>query len=407
MKRISFLSAVFVLVFCAVSCKIGEEAYVISFDANGGKGTVPDSITVEYGDYYTLPYPYNLSKSGYVFDMWSTSPNVREGHTLYADQETSWTTRDIDGLIFYAVWKDSGLFSYSYLEESDSYSIACKDSSISSVEIPSDYEGKPITTIKASAFADNSCLEEVIIPDTVTTIEKSAFENCISLRNIEIPASVKTIGKSAFKNCKALTKIVIPKSVETIGRLAFSDCENLKKVTFSGSVYIGQAAFHSCSALESITFSSSDKAATIDEYAFFNCSKLKNISIPSNYTAINSCAFASCSSLESITVANGNTTYYSSNNCLIEKTTKVLIAGCKNSIIPADVTAIWDYAFFRMSGLTSITIPTSVTRIEGKALAVSDLTINYEGSEAQWEKISKASNWAGDYTPTITYKSTT
>lgn len=235
MKRISFLSAVFVLVFCAVSCKIGEEAYVISFDANGGKGTVPDSITVEYGDYYTLPYPYNLSKSGYVFDMWSTSPNVREGHTLYADQETSWTTRDTDGIIFYAIWKDSGLFSYSYLEESDSYSIACNDSSISSVEIPSDYEGKPITTIKASAFADNSCLEEVIIPDTVTTIEKNAFENC-----------------------KALTKIVIPKSVKTIGRLAFSDCENLKKVTFLGSVYIGNAAFHSCSALESITFSSSD-----------------------------------------------------------------------------------------------------------------------------------------------------
>ncbi len=384
MKRISFLSAVFVLVFCAVSCKIGEEAYVISFDANGGKGTVPDSITVEYGDYYTLPYPYNLSKSGYVFDMWSTSPNVREGHTLYADQETSWTTRDTDGIIFYAIWKDSGLFSYSYLEESDSYSIACNDSSISSVEIPSDYEGKPITTIKASAFADNSCLEEVIIPDTVTTIEKSAFENC-----------------------KALTKIVIPKSVETIGKSAFSDCENLKKVTFLGSVYIGNAAFHSCSALESITFSSSDKAATIDEYAFFNCSKLKNISIPSNYTAINSCAFASCSSLESITVANGNTAYYSSDNCLIEKNTKVLIAGCKNSRIPADVTVIWDYAFFRMSGLSSITIPTSVTRIEKKAFAVSDLTINYEGSEAQWEKISKASNWAGDYNPTITYKSTT
>lgn len=99
--------------------------------------------------------------------------------------------------------------------------------------------------------------------------------------------------------------------------------------------------------------------------AFYNCSGLTSITIPSSVTLINSSAFNLCSELVSITVAGGNTVYYSTNNCLIEIATKTLVLGCKSSVIPTDgsVTAIGANAFYGCTGLTSITIPSSVMSV--------------------------------------------
>ena len=76
-------------------------------------------------------------------------------------------------------------------------------------------------------------------------------------------------------------------------------------------------------------------------------------------------AFENCSSLASITVKDGNIKYHSAGNCLIKTESKILILGCKNSIIPTDgsVTSISERAFENCSSLTSITIPNSVTSI--------------------------------------------
>ena len=64
-------------------------------------------------------------------------------------------------------------------------------------------------------------------------------------------------------------------------------------------------------------------------------------------------------------VADGNTVYDSRGNCnaIIEKATNKLLYGCKNTVIPDNVTSI-DYVAFRdCTGLESITIPASVTSI--------------------------------------------
>jgi hypothetical protein len=76
-------------------------------------------------------------------------------------------------------------------------------------------------------------------------------------------------------------------------------------------------------------------------------------------------SFSNCSGLTSITVDYRNTNYHSDGNCLIKTSSKELILGCKNSIIPTDgsVTSIGDCAFSGCSGLTSITIPDRVTSI--------------------------------------------
>ena len=76
--------------------------------------------------------------------------------------------------------------------------------------------------------------------------------------------------------------------------------------------------------------------------------------------------FQGCSTLTSIVVEKGNTVYDSRENCnaIIETETNTLIQGCNNSIIPNGVTIIRHYAFYYCEGLTTITIPNSVTTIE-------------------------------------------
>ncbi len=69
--------------------------------------------------------------------------------------------------------------------------------------------------------------------------------------------------------------------------------------------------------------------------------------------------------MTSINVENDNPNYDSRDNCnaIIESANNTLILGCKNTIIPNSVTSIYD-AFNGCTGLTSIDIPNSVTKID-------------------------------------------
>jgi hypothetical protein len=80
-----------------------------------------------------------------------------------------------------------------------------------------------------------------------------------------------------------------------------------------------------------------------------------------------SSSFQYCSSLESISIDPDNEHYYSEGNCLIRKDIKMLVLGCKTSVIPEDITSIGAYAFEGCAGLTSIIIPEGVTEIGSSA----------------------------------------
>ena len=182
--------------------------------------------------------------------------------------------------------------------------------------------------------------------------------------NVVIPESVKYNGKTY--------------SVTSIGYGAFFGCSGLTSITFSNSVTeIRYEAFSGCTGLTSIELPSSIKR--IDGRAFSGCS-ISTVTIPNSVTEIakpsGESPFQHCNSLISIKVESGNTVYDSRNNCnaIIETATNELVAGCKTTIIPNSVTSIGYNSMCGFKDLTSITIPTSVTRIAFGAFQSCGLT---------------------------------
>ena len=79
--------------------------------------------------------------------------------------------------------------------------------------------------------------------------------------------------------------------------------------------------------------------------------------------------------IETIEVEKGNPFYHSAGNCLIETQTKILILGCKNSVIPDDgsVTKIGKCAFNGCQELKRIEIPDCVTELGYMSFAYTGL----------------------------------
>ena len=212
----------------------------------------------------------------------------------------------------------------------------------------------------------------------VTGIGSSAFYYCTGLMSIEIPNSVTSIGTDAFYgtawynnqpdglvyvgkvaygykgNMPNNTTIVLEEGTLGIAGDAFYKCSGLISITMPSSlISIGRSAFYGCSSLKSITIPNS--VTSIGDDAFSKCTGLISIIIPSSVTSIGDYAFEGCTSLTSIEIPNSVTSIgeYAFAGC----------SGLTSIEIPNSVTSIGYYAFQYCTGLTSITIPNSVTSI--------------------------------------------
>ena len=74
----------------------------------------------------------------------------------------------------------------------------------SSVTIPTEIDGYPVTAIDDHAFQNTSVIS-VIIPGSVTSVGWFAFYGCFGLEIVAIPSSVTSISYAAFDGCPNLT----------------------------------------------------------------------------------------------------------------------------------------------------------------------------------------------------------
>ena len=97
-------------------------------------------------------------------------------------------------------YKEYGILAYDDTDEI--VILGIKDPEAEIVEIPPEINGKPVTVLDESCFANGRyCLRKVILPDTIKEIGDYAFAYCEKLEKPIIPASVTKIGENIFANC--------------------------------------------------------------------------------------------------------------------------------------------------------------------------------------------------------------
>lgn len=280
-----------------------------------------------------------------------------------------------------------GLTVLSYTSNADgTLALSRMYGSAATVKVPATCGGRVVTAIGREAFSMRTTLNRVELPATITSIGQSAFYYCTALEYVNLPDCVTAIGPSAFYNCAALESIHIPASVASIGSMAFYSCTSLYDTMYFVDTAVSSGAFDACADVEVWCFTSkadgslelasctsirsdlvvptaiSGRAVTsMAPHAFYFCSAVTDITLPSCFTAICDEAFYQLDTLEDITIPAGVTFigYGAFNGC-----------SALNSIdIPAAVTTIDAQAFYGCSSLTALTINSLNTSVGAYAFA--------------------------------------
>lgn len=238
-------------------------------------------------------------------------------------------------------------------------------------------------SISKEVFYCCNALTNVTIPNTVTIIEGGAFYGCCELTSIEIPNSVQIIESHAFVDCAGLTSIEIPNSVTTIGYAAFYNCRGLTSVILGNSVTsIRSIAFADCSNLAEISISALTPPSVNYSNGYnysntFDCYNRATLHVPRrSYDAyINTNGWKQFCNIQSISDLEKNGIYYnftSDSTVCVTFRNESYNSYSGDIVIPESVSyngkdyivnAIDERAFYNCSGLTSITIPNTITRI--------------------------------------------
>lgn len=121
--------------------------------------------------------------------------------------------------------------------------------------VPSEIEGKPVTSIAVMAFRTDSELQSIVIPGEFNSIPEGAFIDCDYLTTVTIAEGVTLIESRAFQNCERLQNINIPDSVTSIESYAFDGCIRLPRISIgNGVTFIDYLGFNRCQSLQEIYF---------------------------------------------------------------------------------------------------------------------------------------------------------
>ena len=243
-------------------------------------------------------------------------------------------------------------------------------SSIKKISLP---EG--LKSIGSSAFASCTGLANISLPKGITALNDYTFNNCTALTKIEIPDGVTGLGSYVFYGCTSLKNAIIPNTVTTIGQYVFMDCTGLESLSipfvgnaltgasktfigyFFGATQYSQNKTYVPATLKEVTLTGE---CSIEDYAFYGCSSITNISISDSVAYVGYKAFYNCSITyntyeEGSYLGNANNPYA----VLVQSNNKSAV----QFTIHKDTKAIAGAAFLNCESLQSIKIPEGVKSI--------------------------------------------
>lgn len=278
-----------------------------------------------------------------------------------------------------------------------------------------------VTCIDYNAFARVTELKELILPIDVATLDSRAFGMHESLRILTVYHRGAEFGDALFASAKQAVEI---RGYADSAAQHYAEAEGLRFTALAGDP-CGKGVYWTLDSAGTLVIWGQgsmdeflpgdqpapwdarrgeirraileDGVANLENYAFYGCSALTEVTLGADVGTVGTWAFYGCDTLRAITVDAGNKTFSSAGGVLFnaagtlllrfprgaERTTYAIPHGVEQIAraafydcvkltdisMPETLTAIGDSAFFGCRGLAAVSLPAALRRIETYAFA--------------------------------------
>ena len=195
-----------------------------------------------------------------------------------------------------------------------------------------------------------SSIQTIKFEDTVTSIGSNCFSYFTQLKTIEFGSGILEIEKYAFYQ-SSIQALRFPKSVKSIQSYSFAENSQLESITFENN--------------------EDENELRIDNFAFFNCEKLRSFHIPNQLKQFNRKIIKKCENIREITIEEDHDVFEVEENVLFDSNETRLIYYPPNTLndnydIPDNIEEIEEKAFLQ-SSLKQIKFPMELEKISQRS----------------------------------------
>jgi hypothetical protein len=284
-----------------------------------------------------------------------------------------YTSRLVSGLLEFksVILHNGGKYNYGLFEaDANINSPKLRMAKTTEVEQVKDIADFDIFEDKLIAYNGKSKI--VKVPEGITAIEASAFWNNTAVEEIILPQSLKCLDGDAFYYCTNLKKINIPSSVWIMGNNPFAGCPKLAEIkNYSKHFIMDDGILYDQTKKNLIHYSIVKKDKRFDiphgviclgKHCFFDCNNLEKITIPKSVIRFENNPFSGCDKL----MLDNRSLHYIVENGIIYNKFKTAIVGALNGmkidkfIVPETVTLISRNSFWNCKKIKKIVITKNV-----------------------------------------------
>ena len=175
------------------------------------------------------------------------------------------------------------------------------------------FSGTGGEVLDLTTFADDMAAAGVTYsakhnPITVSGLQNYGFDNLTELKEVKLPATITYLGHHCLKNSGLQGEFIVPDSVTYMGSSVFAECKGLTKIVMSENVKVPWEAFNKCSSLVEVKLASG--TTSFNGVPFSGCKALTtvyardedrvvgSVVLPATVTEIPGTAFKDCALIE-------------------------------------------------------------------------------------------------------------